>query len=105
MRLGDVHKTLAEFQRDIVGGAVHPRTGVYMAEKVTQSHSGTFSRKLYVYIFMSKYGFTYPILKFIHFCCICHLSVLKIISLFHAFCNWQFSEQHIRSLPEELHLA
>ena len=36
MRLGDVHKTLAEFQRDIVGGAVHPRTGVYMAEKVTQ---------------------------------------------------------------------
>ena len=37
MRLGDVHKTLAEFQRDIVGGAVHPRTGVYMAEKVTQS--------------------------------------------------------------------
>ena len=39
MRLGDVHKTLAEFQRDIVGGAVHPRTGVYMAEKVTQSQS------------------------------------------------------------------
>ena len=37
MRLGDVHKTLAEFQRDIVGGAVHPRTGVYMAEKVIQS--------------------------------------------------------------------
>ena len=42
MRLGDVHKTLAEFQRDIVGGAVHPRTGVYMAEKVTQSRENLY---------------------------------------------------------------
>ena len=42
MRLGDVHKTLAEFQRDIVGGAVHPRTGVHMAEKVTQSRENLY---------------------------------------------------------------
>ena len=50
MRLGDVHKTLAEFQRDIVGGAVHPRTGVYMAEKVsdTISHEGIYISYLHV---------------------------------------------------------
>ena len=50
MRLGDVHKTLAEFQRDIVGGAVHPRTGVYMAEKVidTVSHERIYISYLHV---------------------------------------------------------
>ena len=40
---------------------------------------------------MSKYGFTYPEVHSL----LLHLSDLKIISLFHAFCNCQFYEQHI----------
>ena len=34
MRLADIKKTLDDFNKEIVIGAVHPRTGVYMAEKV-----------------------------------------------------------------------
>ena len=34
IRLKDVEKTLADFNKDVVIGAVHPRTGVHMAEKV-----------------------------------------------------------------------
>ena len=36
MRLKDVQKTLEEFNKEIVSGAMHPRTGVYMAEKVVR---------------------------------------------------------------------
>ena len=34
IRLKDVERTLADFNKDVVIGAVHPRTGVHMAEKV-----------------------------------------------------------------------
>ena len=36
MRLKDVKKTLENFNKEIVVGAVHPRTGIYMAEKVVR---------------------------------------------------------------------
>ena len=34
MRLKDVQNTLTNFNKEVVVGALHPRTGVYMAEKV-----------------------------------------------------------------------
>ena len=45
MHLKDVQKTLEDFNKEIVNGAVHPRTGVYMAEKVVRWMEECLKRK------------------------------------------------------------
>ena len=45
MHLKDVQKTLEDFNKEIVTGAVHPRTGVYMAEKVVRWMEECLKRK------------------------------------------------------------